>query len=115
MNQIFDMTLYEFKQARSVQCVIAQLFFSLALFAKIPRILLSIDINANCRCYVISCFLDETLSFRFEVVSSFRTIKFNIVFLFRFQNLSFAECRSKKGKFVLSKSAVFIYGKLYPA
>ena len=30
-----------------------------------------------------------------EVVNSFRTIRFNILLLFCFQKLSFAECRSK--------------------
>ena len=78
-----------------------------ALFAKYPRILLFIEINANCRFCMTSWFGDEAWSFRSEVVYLLRTIRFNISFLFCFQKLSFAECRSKKANLYSVKSGFF--------
>ena len=60
---------------------------------------------------MIRWFGDEASSFRSEDVYSFRTTKFNILFLFCFQKSSFAECRSKKAnlysvKLVFSKTCI---------
>ena len=41
---------------------------------------------------------------------SLRTIRFNILFLFRSQKLSFAECRSKKANSYSVKVEFFIHG-----
>ena len=54
------------------------------------------------------------LEMKHEVVYSLRMVKFNVLFLFRFQELSFAECRSKKANSHSVKVEFFIYGPLYP-
>ena len=51
--------LEKYKHGRYGHSVIAEFSFT-TLFAKIPRILLSIEINANCRFCMISWFGDET-------------------------------------------------------
>ena len=60
LGQILDMALYEFKQARPGHGIIAEFFT--ALFARNPRILLSIEFDAafNCRFCIISWFGNET-------------------------------------------------------
>ena len=56
LSQIFDIALQESKHARSGYSVLAELFVYGFFFAKFLRILLSIEINANCRFCMISWF-----------------------------------------------------------
>ena len=84
------------------------------LFAKIPQILISIEINANCRFCMLSWFGDETWIFRSEVVYSLRTIICNILFQFCIQKLSFAECRSKKANSNSAKVEFFTHDTMCP-
>ena len=58
--------------------------------------------------------LEMKHGFRSEVVYSLSTIRFNILFLFRFHKLSFAECRSKKANSYSVKVEIFMHGTLYP-
>ena len=53
---------------------------------------------------MISWFGDEARSFRFEVVYSFRTIRFNILFL-----IELCGVQKQKGILVFSKSGDFFY------
>ena len=54
------------------------------------------------------------MNFLSENVYSLRTIRYNILFLFRIQKLSFAEYRSKKANLYSVKVEFFIYGILCP-
>ena len=52
------------------------------------------------------------MNFRSEVVYLLRTIRFNILFLFRIPKLNFAECRSNTANSYSVKMELYIYGIL---
>ena len=80
-----------------------------ALFAKMSRILLSIETNAKCRFCIIRWFGDEIRSRLF-----FQNDQIQYFIPVSLSKIEFCGVQKQKGKLVFSKSGVFIYGILYP-
>ena len=78
----------------------------MALFAQLPRVLISIEINANCRFCMISWFENkhEDLGPKSFIYSERSDSTFYSCFL---SKIEFCEVQKQKGKLVFSKSGVF--------